>query len=317
MRREMKKFVVVMALVASVLMPTSAQAAETKFTGAPLTNLESQGAAVTIMLLGVPAKGGLYIQECVEAAAGARPTLCNSAVQLWISNVRGASFLPTDVIKFKPTGTFTAGTTAVDCTVSKCGIFMRFDHTVPGDFSEDQFIPLTFKSADAATVTLPADEITATINGVVVSTKAPITLGYRQLSKVAATSKAGAALTYASIDPNCALKGQEITPLKGSGECAISVTSAGNATATGVTAILPIRLTLGVQTIPAISAKKSVTLPATTNFGQKVTYTAKGSCSVKKNVLTTKKGTCEMLAHAEGQAGLFEMMHKQLRFIIK
>jgi hypothetical protein len=188
---------------------------------------------------------------------------------------------------------------------------------VPGDFSEDQFIPLTFKSADAATVTLPADEITATINGVQVSTKAPITLGYRQLSKVAATSKAGAAFTYASIDPNCALKGQEITPLKGSGECAISVTSAGNATATGVTAILPIRLTLGVQTIPAISAKKSVTLPATTNFGQKVTYTAKGSCSVKKNVLTTKKGTCEMLAHAEGQAGLFEMMHKQLRFIIK
>lgn len=313
----MKKFVVVMALLASVSMPPSAQAAETKFTGAPLTNLESQGAAVTIMLLGVPAKGGLYIQECVEAAAGARPTLCNGAVQLWISNARGASFLPTDVIKFKPTGTFTAGTSAVDCTVSKCGIFMRFDHTVPGDFSEDQFIPLTFKSADAATVTLPADEITATINGVQVSTKAPITLGYRQLSKVAATSKAGAALTYASIDPNCALKGQEITPLKGSGECAISVTSAGNATANGVTAILPIRLTLGVQTIPAISAKKSVTLPATTNFGQKVMYTAKGSCSVKKNVLTTKKGTCEVLAHAEGQAGLFEMLHKQLRFIIK
>jgi hypothetical protein len=317
MRRTMKKFVVVIALLASLMVPVSAQAAETKFTGAPLTNLDSQGATINIMLLGVPAKGGLYIQECVEAPAGTRSALCNTAVQLWISTARGASFLPTDVIKFKPTGSFVSGTATVDCTVSKCGIFMRYDHTVPGDLSEDQFIPLTFKAVTAANVALPVDEITATINGVAVSTKAPITLGYRQLSTVSAISKAGAALTFATLDPNCALKGVEVTPLKGSGECAISVTSAGNATASGITAILPIRLTLGVQTIPTIAVKKSVALATTTNFGQKVSYTAKGSCSVKKNVLTTAKGKCEILAHADGQAGLFEELHKQLRFIIK
>ena len=317
MRRAMKKFVVVIALLASLIVPVSAQAAETKFTGAPLTNLDSQGSTINIMLLGVPAKGGLYIQECVEAPAGTRSALCNTAVQLWISTARGASFLPTDVIKFKPTGSFVSGTTTVDCTVSKCGIFMRYDHTVPGDLSEDQFIPLTFKAATAANVALPVDEITATINGVAVSTKAPITLGYRQLSMVSATSKAGAALTFATLDPNCALKGVEVTPLKGSGECAISVTSAGNATASGITAILPIRLTLGVQTIPTIAVKRSVALATTTNFGQKVSYTAKGSCSVKKNVLAATKGKCEILAHADGQAGLFEELHKQLRFIIK
>lgn len=312
MRRTMKKIVVVTALLASLMVPVSAQASETKFTGAPLTNLDSQGAAVTIMLLGVPAKGGLYIQECVEAPVGTRPAVCNAAVQLWISASRGASFAPTDVIKFAPTGTFVSGTTTVNCTVSKCGIFMRYDHTVPGDLSEDQFIPLTFKAATAATVALPVDEITATINGVAVSTKAPITLGYRRISTVSATSKAGAVLTFASIDPNCALKGTEITPLKGSGECAISVTSAGNTTATGVTAILPIRLALGVQTIPAIAAKKSVNLAATTNFGQKVSYKATGNCSITKNVLAAKKGKCTIDAHAEGITGLFEMLHKQV-----
>ena len=312
MRRTMKKIVVVTALLASLMVPVSAQAAETKFTGAPLTNLDSQSAAVTIMLLGVPAKGGLYIQECVEAPVGTRPAVCNAAVQLWISASRGASFAPTDVIKFAPTGTFVSGTTTVNCTVSKCGIFMRYDHTVPGDLSEDQFIPLTFKAATAATVALPVDEITATINGVAVSTKAPITLGYRRISTVSATSKAGAVLTFASIDPNCALKGTEITPLKGSGECAISVTSAGNTTATGVTSILPIRLALGVQTIPAIAAKKSVNLAATTNFGQKVSYKATGNCSITKNVLAAKKGKCTIDAHAEGIAGLFEMLHKQV-----
>ena len=301
----MKKIIVALALIGSLLVPASANAAETKFTGAPLTNLDSQGATINIMLLGVPAKGGLYLQECVEAPAGVRPTLCNNAVQLWISTARGASFLPTDVIKFKPTGSFVSGAATVDCTVSKCGIFMRYDHTVPGDLSEDQFIPLTFKAATAENVALPVDEITATINGVAVSTKAPITLGYRQLSTVSAVSKAGATLTFASLDPNCALKGTEITPLKGAGECAISVTSAGNTTASGITAILPIRLALGVQTIPAIAAKKSVSLATTTNFGQKVTYKATGNCSIMKNTLNAKKGTCTVTATAAGQAGLF------------
>jgi hypothetical protein len=310
----MKKIVVVTALLASLMVPVSAQAAETKFSGAPLTNLDSQGAAVTIMLLGVPAKGGLYIQECVEAPVGTRPSVCNAAVQLWISTSRGASFAPTDVIKFAPTGTFVSGTTTVNCTLAKCGIFIRFDHTVPVDLSEDQFIPLTFNAATAA---LPVDEITATINGVAVSTKAPITLGYRQVSTVSATSKAGAVLTFASLDPNCALKGTKIIPLKGSGECAITATSSGNTIASGVTAILPIRLTLGVQTIPAIAVKKSVNLAATTNFGQKVSYKATGNCSIVKNVLAAKKGKCTIDAHAEGITGLFKMLHKQVVVNIK
>jgi hypothetical protein len=313
----MKKFVFVIGLVASLLVPVQAQAAETKFTGAPLTNVESQGATINIMLLGVPAKGGLYIQQCVEAPAGTRPTICNEPAQLWISTLRGASFAPTDVIKLKPAGTFTTKTTAVDCTVSKCGIFMRFDHTVPADFSEDQFIPLTFKAPTATTVVLPADEITATVNGVVVSTKAPITLGYRQISTVSATSKAGAALTFASIDSNCALKGTEITPLKGAGKCAISVTSAGNATATGVMAIVPIELTFGVQTVPAIAAKKSVKLASTTNFGQKITYKASGNCSIMKNTLSAKKGTCTVTATAAGQAGLFAGLSTKVVLNIK
>ena len=317
MRRKMKKIVVVAALVVSFLAPVQVQAAETKFTGAPLTNLESQGATINIMLLGVPARGGLYIQECVEAAAGARPSICNNAVQLWISNARGASFLPTDVIKFKPTGSFVSGTTPVDCTVSKCGIFMRYDHTVPGDLSEDQFIPLTFKAANSTTVTLPFDEITATINGVVVSTTAPMTLGYRQKATVSAVSKSGSALTFASIDSACAINGTEITPLKGAGECAISVTSATNATATGITAILPIRLTLGAQTIPTIAAKKSVRLVPLTNFGEKVTYTATGSCSIKNNVLSTRKGKCTVNAAAQGRTGLFEKLQKKVMLTIK
>ena len=314
----MRKIVLVLALAVSVLVPTGAHAAQTKFVGGPLTNLAPQGAVINAQLSEVPTRAGLYMQQCVESAAGARPTLCNEAAQLWISTAQGASFAPTAAIQFKPTASFISGTTTVDCTVSKCGIFLRFDHTAGPNFSEDQFIPLTFKSGSAATVVLPADEITATINGVAVSTRTPITLGYRQIAKVDAVSKAGAALTYASLSPNCGLNGKEITPLKGSGECAISVTSAATATATATaTAILPIRLTLGVQTIPVIAAKKSVKLATVTNFGEAVSYKASGSCSVKKNLLTAKKGKCTINASAAGQDGLFAALEKQVVLRIK
>jgi hypothetical protein len=313
----MKKLVLV-ALIASLLTPVSAQAAETKFVGGPLTNLDFQGATVNIQLSNVPAKGGLYIQQCVEAPAGTRSALCNKAVELWISTARGASFLPTAAIAFKPTGSFVSGTTTVDCTVSKCGIFMRFDHTVAADFSEDQFFPLTFKAAVAGSTTLAADEVTATINGVAVTTRAPATLGYRQLATVAAVSKAGAPLTYRSLAPACALNGQQITPLAGAGECAISVTSAGNASVAPVTVILPIRLVPGSQTLGgfalpvSLKAFSKTNLPTETNFGEKVTYKAIGSCSVVRSVLTMRRGQCEIAATAKARKGLYEALSTKL-----
>ena len=313
----MKKLVV-MALLAALLTPVSAQAAQTKFVGGPLTNLDYQNATINITLTDVPTKGGLYIQQCVEAPAGTRSALCNKAVELWISTARGASFLPTAAIAFKPTGSFVSGTTTVDCTVSKCGIFMRFDHTVPADFSEDQFFPITFKAAVAGTTSLAADEVTGTINGVAVTTRTPATLGYRQVATVAAVSKAGATLTYRSLAPACALNDQQITPLTCVGECAISVTSAGNATAAPVTVILPIRLTLCAQTLGTFALPESLkafsktNLPTATNFGEKVTYKAMGSCSVVRSVLTMRRGKCDITATAGARKGLYEGLNAKL-----
>ena len=309
----MKKLVLV-ALIAALMTPVSAQAAETKFVGGPLTNLESQGATINLTLSNVPAKGGLYLMQCVEGLPGARPTLCNKAVELWISGARGASFLPTDAIKFKPTGSFVSGATTVDCTVEKCGIFIRFDHTVASDLSEDQFIPLTFKAATTSTVALPNDEITATINGVAVSTRSPITLTYRQFATVSATAKSGANISFATLAPACALNGTEITPLTGVGECAISATSAGNDKFAGVSAILPIRLALGVQTVGDFSVAKTIKvgkkldLPTLSNFGEKVSYKASGACSVSKAKATFKKGKCTITATAPAKANSYKAL---------
>ena len=313
----MKKLVL-LALIAALLTPMSAQAVQTKFVGGPLTNLDYQNATINIALTDVPTKGGLYIQQCVEAPAGTRSALCNKAVELWISTARGASFLPTAAIVFKPTGSYLVGTTTVDCLVSKCGLFMRFDHTVPADFSEDQFFPLTFKAAVAGTTTLPADEVTATINGVNVTTRTPITLGYRQISTVAAVSKAGATLSYRSLAPACALNGLQITPLAGAGECAIAVTSAGNSTASPVTVILPIRLILGVQSLGGFALPETTkafsksALPSASNFGEKIKYKATGACSVVRSELTVRRGKCEITASAVGKKALYEGLNEKL-----
>jgi hypothetical protein len=80
---------------------------------------------------------------------------------------------------------------------------------------------------------------------------------------------------------------------------------------------VPIELTFGVQTIPTIAAKKSVKLASTTNFGQKITYKASGNCSIMKNTLSAKKGTCTVTATAAGQAGLFAGLSTKVVLNIK
>ena len=165
---------------------------------------------------------------------------------------------------------------------------------------------------------MTADEVTATINGVAVTTRTPATLAYRQVATVAAVSKAGAALTYRSLAPACGLNGQQITPLTGVGECAISVTSAGNATAAPVTVILPIRLTLGAQTLgnftlpETLKAFSRTNLPTATNFGERVIYKATGACSVVRSVLTMRRGKCEINVTSAARKNLYEGLNTKL-----
>ena len=314
----MKKFVVVIALIASLLAPTQAQAAQTGLMGGPLVNLDPSTATVHIALSNFPAAGGLYIQECVQPVAGSRPTLCNNAVQLWISTSAGASFIPTADIVFKPTAIFTAGATAVDCTLSSCGIFLRYDHTVPGNRTEDQFIALTFKSG-AVAPTKPFDEISATINGLPLSSRVPMKISYRQLATLSAKAQSGAVLTYAALAPACALKAMAITALKASGYCDIAITSPGALEYAPVTAHFPLELTLGVQMIPTIqvSGTRRTTVPKRSNFGEIVTYVGSGSCTVTNRIIKARKGSCTIVATAPGVDGLYQPLNLRVVTVVK
>jgi hypothetical protein len=310
----------VLAIALTVITPIAANA-KTTVMGGPYTNLKSTGQIIHLALSGYPSTSGLYVQQCVQAEGSSRPTLCNQAAQLWISNSQGASFAPNADIQFKPTATFTSGTTAVDCTKSVCGIFIRLDHTAPTDLSEDQFIPLTF-AADA-TPALPVDVITATVNDKALSSAQPLAVNYRDVFKVVATSKSGAAFTYASLAPACAINGNEVTVLKGTGFCDIAVTSAGNAQYSGVTAHFPLQLNAGNQTVSVAASAKAGTklnLPVTSNFGEKVTYSVSKSanCSLSGNVLLLKKkGACAVKASAPALTDTYAALKQTINVKIK
>jgi hypothetical protein len=129
---------------------------------------------------------------------------------LWISNEPRASFVPTAKILFKPTSTFTSGTTTVDCKISSCGAFLRYDHNLTSDTSEDQFIPLTFKS-------LTQEQ---TLGGF----KVPASIKTGKKLKFPATTNAGEPITYA-VAGTCSLKQTTITVNKGT--CTVLAKAAG------------------------------------------------------------------------------------------
>ena len=206
----MKKVSVVFALIVSILSVPQAQAAEVGFVG----KISSAEVLIDVTLAKFPTKGGLYIQQCLQAPEGVRPTICNKAAELWISTMRGASFAPTAKIVFKPTSTFISGTTTVDCTISSCGAFLRYDHTVPADFSEDQFIPLAFKS-------LTQEQ---SLGGF----KVPTSIKVGKKIKFPTSTNVGEPITYA-VAGTCTLKQTTVTVNKGT--CTVLANASGTADA--------------------------------------------------------------------------------------
>jgi hypothetical protein len=318
------KKIVPLIMVALVLSPIAAQATTT-VTAGPLKDLNPATATIHIALSGFPTTSGLYIQQCNAPVPGARPTDCSPS-QLWISTDAKATFAPTADIVFKPTATYSSKNGAIDCTVISCGLFIRKDHTAPPtDFSEDQFIPLTFTSG-ASVPTLPSDEITGTLNGVLLSSKTTTDLAYRAIGKLRTESKSGSLLSVISSTKDCTVEKGIITALKGTGFCNIEVTSPGNSTYAGSVARYPLKLISGT---PFIGVKKFPTslnvgaaraIVSETNFGSDVTYRASSAkiCSIEGNLLLAKKkGTCQLQATSPAREGMWSALSQTVKIKIK
>ena len=143
----MRKKLIAVAAVVLVVMAAPLANAKATVTATPTKNLPQKGAVVTFKFAKMPAKNGLYVEECMAPATkGATPTVCDSdqSVQAWVSTVKadlaqGATSAKGKVT-FKPVPYFTNG----DCVHTTCVFFITNDHNAAGDKSQNQTIPFTF-----------------------------------------------------------------------------------------------------------------------------------------------------------------------------
>lgn len=320
----MKRIVLAVVILAALLVAPTAANAQAKVVGGPLTDL-SATPTINLSITGFPTKAGLYFQQCAAPTSATRPTACNDAVQLWISNERGASFTPTANIVFKPVASYKTRTgQEIDCRKVSCGIVIRYDHNNGADLSEDNFIPLTFKSGDTTPILEP-DEITASIGGVTLIQGKPMTMAYRAPGLLLFSSKSGATLTAKSYAPACALVDGVVTALKGTGACFIGVSSPGNSTYGPNEVQFPIYLKPGNDGIlskaypTTLKIRKSAILKNDSLFGEKLKFkTTSKTCSVYgSKVIALRKGACVLSITGPSVANLFVGVKENLTITIQ
>jgi len=304
----MRRILVTAAAVALAIVVTPTAMAQTTVQGGPLTNLNPAGDKIHLALSGYPTTKPLYIYQAVQPLAGARPTLINTATQLWVGV--GATTDPKgDIVLVVDNG----HAWGADCAHQTCGIFVRLDHSAPTDTSEDQFIPISFSTVTPTTTAtvIPADTVSVKIDNLDAKENVPGKIAYRQIVTFVASSGSGTPVTLKSYTPDlCPVTGNTVTALKGSGRCDIAATSAGNAMTAPKTSHFPFNVGLGVQTanIGHIGFKVKVgttwTEAKTTNFGETITYKAlTKNCSVKGFTFKAlRAGTCKIVASAPATA---------------
>ena len=209
-----------LALLGITHVPTASAAA--KVTLSKSSEIAYEGEKVSIAISDFPTKAGLYVFQCVQPAnGGALPDLrqCNSADQLWITASGRGSFLPTaSDISIRLVGKFST----FDCTVEKCALFFQFDRFAADDRSEDQFIPLSFKSATgtAQPTASPAAPVAQTIGTI----RSAIRVG--QSLSLPVTSDKGVTVAYRLKSSKvCSLTGTQIRA-KRVGTCLIDAYAA-------------------------------------------------------------------------------------------
>jgi hypothetical protein len=143
-----KKFIAGLA-IALVVAAAPLANAKAVVTASPTKNLAQKGAVVSFKFAKLPAKNGVYIEECMAPATkGATPTVCDSdqSAQAWVSNVKAdlaqGATSGKGKVKFKPVPYFTNG----DCVHTTCVFFITNDHNAAGDKSQNQTIPFTFSA---------------------------------------------------------------------------------------------------------------------------------------------------------------------------
>jgi len=156
----------VLMLLATMLLATPANAKSTKRTvkgptGQTLTVSATEvkdGQVLTVTGDKYNKKLGVYLAFCVVGAKGSVPGPCgggvntagNSTSSIWISS-NPPGYAKSLAVPFSKSGGFTKKIKVsryigkIDCTVAKCAVVTRADHTQSANRKADVIVPLKFK----------------------------------------------------------------------------------------------------------------------------------------------------------------------------
>ena len=307
--------------ISSLSFTAPAQAETFGWASGPVTNLDPAGATINGGFTKFPTSAGMYIQQCIAPVGTARPATCSDTLQLWVTSTGGPGTVSsTGGIAMKVAGSITGKGATVDCTKVQCGLFFRLDHTAQTDFSEDKFIPISFREGAMAPF-LATDEITVTLNGKALVRNVPSNLAYRAEAKIVATAKSGATVTFTSLTPECSYANGTFTALKGSGQCALAYSTAASASTAAASGNFPFILVPGVQKITlkslSIAKGKTKALPVESNFGETLSYKSNSrNCRVELNLVEVK-GPCTLTASAPAKQDMWSALKSSIKVTIK
>ncbi|MEV4773528.1 hypothetical protein [Micromonospora humida] len=147
-------------------------------TATPTSGVARTGATVTVTGSGYDVTKGIYVAFCVDNGAGVAPSPCGGGADTtgstgashWISS-NPPSYGEGLAVPYGQGGSFRVTLTVnsrigtVDCTVSRCVVASRADHTRAADRSQDVRVPVTFATAAAPAPTRTPAAAPATTGG--------------------------------------------------------------------------------------------------------------------------------------------------------
>ncbi|MEU1752972.1 hypothetical protein ABZ436_10000 [Micromonospora matsumotoense] len=166
------------------LLPTPAHAgtgrgaAGQTLTVTPSAGVGRNGAKVTVAGSGYDVTKGIYVAFCVDNGAGVAPSPCGGGADTtgstgashWISS-NPPSYGEGLAVPYGDGGSFRVSLTLatrigdVDCTVRRCVVASRTDHTRTADRSQDVRVPITFAAGAAPARTTAAAPATTGVGG--------------------------------------------------------------------------------------------------------------------------------------------------------
>lgn len=264
---KIKSSLITVALLASLLSGIGAAHAadEYSLSLSPRTENVNANTAIAVTPNNLPTGVGIYALLCLDSAvdgdmatdSAARPVICDQTQALWIvrpdsawASTPGVSVATANLLAKASfdgkVSRMASEVTPVNCRVDDCVVYIRPDHLSTGqtwiyDKYELSLLPSSgLGLTDFAVFSVESQEVAA---------DATPDLTYFDTAEISVTTDSELPVTLSAANNNCAVIGNEVRALFGSGVCEVRATTLGDNTYDPLNQVLTFKLRKIKQTL--------------------------------------------------------------------